>query len=187
MKNQNYSFGGFECSVVSDPFVEYSLFEDNTVLELSKQKKQLSVFKLLEKNLSFTTASSFANQVHFGQAHLTPIQRWFPYREGYSTRLVSAFLEELDISGNVFDPFAGSGTTLLSARHNNLQSFGVDVNPISALVASVANEQYSKNDINEIIAEKQKIARLEKINKTFEYSFELANKMFNEEILNVLL
>ncbi len=187
LKNQNYSFGGFECSVVSDPFVEYSLFEDNTVLELSKQKKQLSVFKLLEKNLSFTTASSFANQVHFGQAHLTPIQRWFPYREGYSTRLVSAFLEELDISGNVFDPFAGSGTTLLSARHNNLQSFGVDVNPISALVASVANEQYSKNDINEIIAEKQKIARLEKINKTFEYSFELANKMFNEEILNVLL
>lgn len=186
-KYQDYSFGGFECSAISEPFVAYSLFEDNDVLELSKQKQQLSVFKSLEKNTPFTSARSFESQVHFGQAHLTPIQRWFPYREGYSTRLVNAFLNELSITGNVFDPFSGSGTTLLSARQNNLQSFGVDVNPISALVASVANEQYSQNNINEIINERRKIELLEKSNKTFEHSFNLADKMFNNEILNTLL
>ncbi len=187
LKNQNYSFDGFECSVLSEPLGAYSLAEDNPVLELSKQKQQKAVFKLLEKNLLFTSAPSFANQVHFGQAHLTPIQRWFPYREGYSTRLVKAFLKELNITRNVFDPFLGSGTTLFSARHNNLQSFGVDVNPISVLVASVANEQYSKCDISEIIAEKQKIEQLKKTNKIFEHSFDLADKMFNNEILNTLL
>ena len=185
---KNYClFDGFECTVISEPFVAYSLFEDNSALESSKQKQQFSVFKLLEKNLPFASARSFENQVHFGQAHLTPIQRWFPYREGFSIRLVTAFIKELNITGNVFDPFAGSGTTLLSARHNNLQSFGVDVNPVSALVASVANEQYSKSDIDEIINERQKIERLEKTNKIFEYSFDLADKMFNNDVLNVLL
>jgi len=186
-KYYNYKFDEFECSCVSEPFVAYSLFEENNVLERDKQKRQLSVFKSLEKNLSFSSARSFENQVHFQQAHLTPIQRWFPYREGYSTKLVTAFLNELKITGNVFDPFSGSGTTLLSARHKNLQSFGTDVNPISALVAKVENEQYSQSDINEIIIEKRKIERLENSNENYTHSFDLADKMFNNEILQTVL
>jgi len=187
LKYYDYFFDDFECSVVCEPSVEYKLFEENNILDFSKQKRQLSVFQSLEENLSFSSARSFENQVHFQQAHLTPIQRWFPYREGYSTRLVTAFLNELKITGNVFDPFSGSGTTLLSARHKNLQSFGTDVNPISALVASVENEQYDKNDINEIIIEKEKIERLEKSNENYTHSFDLADKMFNNEVLLTIL
>jgi len=187
LKYYNYSFDDFECSVVSEPFVAYSLFEESVVCERDKQKRQLSAFQLLEKNLSFSSARSFENQVHFQQAHLTPIQRWFPYREGYSTRLVTAFLNELRITGNVFDPFSGSGTTLLSARHKNLQSFGIDVNPISALVAGVENEQYNKNDISKILIEKEKIERLDKSTDNYKHSFDLAEKMFNNEILHAVL
>ena len=186
-KFYDYYFDGFECSTVCEPSIAYSLFEENNVFECEKQKRQLSVFKSLEKNLSFTSARSFENQVHFQQAHLTPIQRWFPYREGYSTRLVTAFLNELKITGNVFDPFSGSGTTLLSSRQKNLQSFGTDVNPISALVASVENEQYNKNDIYELRIEKERIEKLEKSNDFYKHSFDLANKMFNNEILHSLL
>jgi DNA modification methylase len=164
-----------------------SLFERNNILEQDKQKKQLSIFKLLESNLIFSSARSFENQVHFQQAHLTPVQRWFPYREGYSMRLVTAFLNELNITGNVFDPFSGSGTTLLASRHKNLQSFGVDVNPVSTLVASVENEQYNQDDIREIETEKEKINRLRKSTEIYEHSFDLADKMFNNEILQSLL
>ena len=187
LKSHNYYFDDFECFIVSDSLIECSLFEKNIISERNKQKRQLSIFQSLGKNLSFSSARSFENQVHFQQAHLTPIQRWFPYREGYSIRLVTAFLNELKITGNVFDPFSGSGTTLLSARHKNLQSFGTDVNPISALVASVENEQYSKNDISEILIEREKIERLDKSRGNYKHSFDLAEKMFNNEILHVAL
>jgi len=78
-KYYDYYFDDFECSVVCEPSVAYSLLEENNLFELDKQKRQLSVFQSLEKNLSFSSARSFEKQVHFQQAHLTPIQRWFPY------------------------------------------------------------------------------------------------------------
>ncbi len=186
-KYKEYHFDDFEYSVVCEPIAQYSLFRDSDVLEQDKQKKQLSVFQSLEKNLTFSSARSFENQVHFQQAHLTPIQRWFPYREGYSIKLVTAFLNELNIKGNVFDPFSGSGTTLLAARQKNLQAFGIDVNPISTLVASVENEKYDKQDINIIIATEKEIADMRKSNAVYKHAFDLADKMFNDEILQAIL
>lgn len=112
-KYKEYYFDDFECSIVCESMAQYYFSKDND-LEQDKQKKQLSVFQSLEKNLTFGSAPFFENQVHFQQAHLALIQRWFPYREGHSTRLVIAFLNELNITGNVFDPFSGSGTTLLA-------------------------------------------------------------------------
>ena len=37
----------------------------------------------------------------------------------------------------MFDPFCGSGTTLLEARLNGLVSYGCDLNPLAAKVAGV--------------------------------------------------
>lgn len=37
----------------------------------------------------------------------------------------------------VFDPFCGSGTTLLEAKRNNYPSVGVDLNPIATLISRV--------------------------------------------------
>jgi len=73
----------------------YSLFE-NYISNV--QTEQLSIFKSLEKNAPIINAGSFSGQVHFQNAYQTPVQRWFPYREGYSTRLVNAFIKELKIT-----------------------------------------------------------------------------------------
>lgn len=151
------------------------------------QAEQLIVFNKLEIGLSLFNGTSFANQVHFQNAYQTPVQRWFPYREGYSTRLVNSFIKELKITGNVFDPFSGSGTTLLASRHNNLNSFGIDVNPISVLVANVENEKYSSNDIDNFNFEMKKLNSFSKSNDIFQTLFELADKVFNFEILQSLL
>lgn len=180
----NY-FNDFELSVLNEPIGEtIPLFESKTS---NVQTEQFEIFKSLEKNAPFINAGSFSNQVHFQNAYQTPVQRWFPYREGYSTRLVNAFIKELKITGNIFDPFSGSGTTLLASRQNNLNSFGIDVNPISVLVAKVENERYSSSDIENFISEIEKLKSILKSNKVFRTSFDLADKVFNSEILQTLL
>lgn len=178
-------FGEFEIdNIVSEPSINYGLFEE----EIKDSKaEQLNIFKKLESNLLIQNASSFGSQVHFQNAYKTPVQRWFPYREGYSTRLVNAFLKELQITGNVFDPFSGSGTTLLASRHNNLNSFGIDVNPISVLVAKAENEYYSNSDIQNLNSEIEKLKTVSKSKEVFQTSFDLADKVFNSEILQSLL
>ena len=179
------TFGKFQVErMVAEPYLQYSFF-DETIED--KQAQQLKIFRELENGLPMFDGTAFSNQVHFQNAHKTPVQRWFPYREGYSTRLVHAFINELKITGNVFDPFSGSGTTLMAARTNNLRSFGMDVNPISVLVARVENERYRFDDIQSILLEIGRIQSFAKSNERFETSFELAEKMFNEDILQSLL
>ncbi len=179
------SFDEFEVvSMVAEPTLNYNLFAAE--LENS-QAEQLKIFNKLERALPFYNGESFRNQVHFQFAKQTPVQRWFPYREGYSLKLVNAFIKELSIKGNTFDPFSGSGTTLLASRMADLNSLGIDVNPISVLVAKVENEQYTSEDIIQIEEELRKLSDIEKSKENFQTSFDLANKVFNQEILQALL
>lgn len=183
--SEKFYFNDFELSVVAEPSLgTFSLFEDSTS---NIQKRQYDIFKTLEKKAPFVNAASFKNQVHFQNSYLTPVQRWFPYREGYSTRLVNAFIKELKIKGNIFDPFSGSGTTLLGARHNNINSFGIDVNPISVLVSQVENENYSDFDVKNFNDELQKTKSIIRDKEVYFTSFELSDKVFNSEILQSLL
>lgn len=180
----NY-FEDFDLSVVNEPIGEQMLLFEN--LDSNVQTEQFEIFKTLEKNAPFIKAGSFSNQVHFQNAYQTPVQRWFPYREGYSTRLVNSFIKELNITGNIFDPFSGSGTTLLASRHNNLSSFGIDVNPISVLVAKAENENYNIIDIKNLKDEIEKLKTVARSKEVFQTSFDLAEKVFNSEILQTLL
>ena len=178
-------FDEFEVtSIVSDPGIQYSLFETEIK---GNQARQLKILSEIEYGLPMFNGQSFGNQVHFQNAYQTPIQRWFPYREGYSIKLVNSFIKELKITGNVFDPFCGSGTTLLAARINNLTSFGIDVNPISVLVAKVENEQYHQEDIENITIQIKLLECLKKSPISLKTNFELAEKVFNWEILQSLL
>lgn len=178
-------FADFEVeNILCEPTINYGLFEEELK---DSQAEQLKIFSRIEHGLQMYNASSFGSQVHFQNAYQTPVQRWFPYREGYSTRLVNAFLKELEITGNVFDPFSGSGTTLLASRQNNLNSYGVDVNPISVLVAKVENEKYSQNDIENLKQEIEGLSTILRSDKQFSTAFDLAEKVFNEEILQSLL
>ena len=149
--------------------------------------EQIKILTKIGKNLPFFRGKSFEDQVHFQNAKKTPVQRWFPYREGYSIRLVDTFIKEYKIRGNVFDPFVGSGTTLLASRVNDLNSFGIDVNPMSVFVARVENEQYSDEDKIQLEEEIGVYANLEKSKEVFQTHFSLANKVFNYEILQALL
>ena len=69
----------------------------------------------------------------------------------------------------------------------DLNSFGMDVNPISVLVAKVENEQYIPQDIIQIEEELKKIRELKKSQKSLQTIFDLADKVFNPDILQSLL
>jgi len=171
-------------NLVLEPIENYQLFSQD-YSEI--QKKQSICFNNLEKGLPIVFAHSLANQVNFQNAIQTPIQRWFPYREGYSIKLVNTFIDKYKVTGNVFDPFSGSGTTLLSARTNNLNSFGIDVNPISTLISKASNCRYSYKDKIDIKKGIQKIRKTSKSNEQYETQFNLAEKVFNNAILQALL
>ncbi len=170
--------------IISEPASNYMLFDDDLK---DSQHEQLVVFNNLEQGLPLYDGSSFKNQVHFQTAYQTPVQRWFPYREGYSLNLVRAFLAELKISRNVFDPFSGSGTTLLASRQYKLNSFGIDVNPISILVSKVENTHYDKRDVDALRSEINNLILLKQEHHTYVTNFPLAEKVFNYEILQAIL
>ncbi len=66
-----------------------------------------------------------------------PVHRWFRYSAGFSgawaEEIISREAKGRDIC--VFDPFAGSGTTLISAEQCGVGSWGIDTHPFVARVA----------------------------------------------------
>ncbi len=64
------------------------------------------------------------------------IHRWFAYMEGYSDALVE---KELELIGyekvrTIYDPFGGSGTSLLTASKHNIIPYYSEINPVMEFV-----------------------------------------------------
>ena len=61
-----------------------------------------------------------------------PIQRWFRYKEAFSSDLVRLFLKEFGAAPHthrVFDPFVGCGSTVLAAKQVGFGAWGIDILP----------------------------------------------------------
>lgn len=151
------------------------------------QYRQKQIFNQIEKKKNFREAPSLEKLVHFQNAKNTPVQRWYPYREGYSRELIDIFIKEFNITHGVFDPFSGSGTTLLSSRLSGIDSVGIDINPISIEVSKAENESYNKSDLELLSVIIKEIDDLKLENKSVVIKFDLADKVFNNVILDGLL
>jgi hypothetical protein len=68
-----------------------------------------------------------------------PVHRWFRYSAGFSAEWVSQVIREFKASHEVrvFDPFAGSATTLLAAEAEGVESWGIDSHPFVSRIARV--------------------------------------------------
>lgn len=74
--------------------------------------------------------------VSFQANKTAPFYRWFKYREGFSTDLVSYFLDRYKPKHSrvprVLDPFAGAGTTLTTSRKRGWEATGIELLPVGA-------------------------------------------------------
>lgn len=97
--------------------------------------------------MSINTNSTFINNMSL------PIHRWFRYTAGFSAQWVmdevKKYMCENKIDNiKVLDPFAGSGTTLLSCDEIGVSSYGFESHPF---VSKVAEAKLSWNiDVNSV-------------------------------------
>lgn len=70
----------------------------------------------------------------------------------------------------IFDPYMGSGTTLVEAKLANIDSIGTDLNPLARLIAKTKTEKLNTKEIDEI---KEKILYFQK--NIFEKELDINN------------
>ncbi|HLO13640.1 MAG TPA: DNA methyltransferase [Anaerolineales bacterium] len=65
-----------------------------------------------------------------------PVHRWFRYSAGFSAEWVEQVLKDWKIGSDhlILDPFAGSGTVLLSCENLGIKSVGVEAHPVVARI-----------------------------------------------------
>ncbi len=78
-----------------------------------------------------------------------PVHRWFYYKEGYSPEIVEYALKQEKTKGILLDPFCGTGTSLIAAKANNLDSRGIDASELAVFVSKVKCANYEKKDVDE--------------------------------------
>lgn len=64
-----------------------------------------------------------------------PVHRWFRYSAGFSASWAESVIREAPGDARVFDPFAGSATTLLASEVVGAQSWGLEAHPFVFRIA----------------------------------------------------
>ncbi len=95
---------------------------------------------------SFEWRPELADFVNWSENVDSPIHRWYKYREGYSSRLIT----ELDLGQRILDPFCGCGSMMVGAAQLDRASRGIDVNPLAIFAARVKLTPLSPNQLCEI-------------------------------------
>lgn len=113
-------------------------------MELIKTKKSLEDYSITPTETS----------VIFKDNMDQPIHRWFHYAEGFSNEFVNHYFNKynIDANKNVFEPFMGSGTVGLCSKLNNINSFGVELNPLMHFISKVKTnfEKYSLKEFQHL-------------------------------------
>jgi DNA modification methylase/tRNA1(Val) A37 N6-methylase TrmN6 len=110
--------------------------------------------ELTKYNKLHSYHDEYRSLVTFQNDKTLPVQRWYKYTQGYSTVLVSKLIDEWNIKKSelIFDPFCGSGTTLLTAKNHGISSAGCDVSPLSCWISSIKMYDWNREDVQRIAA-----------------------------------
>mgnify|MGYP001159320040 FL=1 len=205
----------------SEPEVPYySKVKDMSTQEIKeligiKTYKQLSLYavkqersinqvikRLIKQNLSDVDQINGMTKrdVTFVKSKDTPFQRWYPYIEGYSTDFVKSVIENFNIKDTlIYEPFAGTGTTLFASDEIGLSTVYSEVNPLlqylihTKLTVLKAKEQQRKKlssdltDIsNSILQNLDKFEEDKALKEAYTTLF-ANSKYFSDETLSQIL
>ena len=113
------------------------------------------------------------------------VHRLHPYLGKFIPQLVEIFLRKYKPS-LVYDPFAGSGTTLVEANALGIDSVGTDISAFNVLLSKVKTADYDipllEKEIYDILKRldtyKSKFSKDEKVNKLFSTKNDYIKKWF---------
>jgi tRNA G10 N-methylase Trm11 len=129
-----------------------------------KQDRSINqvVKRLIKQNLSEIDKVNGMGKkdMTFVKSKDTPFQRWYPYIEGYSIDFVKSLIKNFGINDvSIYEPFAGTGTTIFAADNENLPTVYSEVNPllqfliqtkIKVLTANEERRRKLSENLNEI-------------------------------------
>lgn len=122
------------------------------------------------------------------------VHRLHPYLGKFIPQLVEIFLRKYRPK-LVYDPFVGSGTTLVEANTLGIDSIGTDISAFNVLLSKVKTAEYDvyllEKEIYAILHRlntyKNKFSKDEKVNQLFTTNNEYLNKWFAPQTLKELL
>ena len=78
-----------------------------------------------------------------------PVHRWYLFPHSFTDDLVYALIDEWGLNGQdkILDPFAGAGTTLLSAKELGVPGIGYDISPLAVLASNTKTASYSTQQL----------------------------------------
>jgi DNA modification methylase len=127
--------------------------------------------------------------ITFSANHLMEkkIQRWAPYVQGFSADFVDHMLQRYDIEPGhrVLDPFAGSGTVLVSAKMKGIDGIGVDLAPLMSFMTRVKTNW--NLDVNRVRSELQGLDWTQELRLSSPTFLKRWKSHFNEGVLRNLL
>jgi DNA modification methylase len=112
------------------------IVKKNTLKEKKFTDKLLNI-NILDENINaslFENAQTPSELNKFGVVH-----KWYDYLEDFPFQLIEEKIKEYKIPEKalVVEPFAGSGTTLVSANLFNCDAIGFDANPLMCFISEV--------------------------------------------------
>ncbi len=104
------------------------LFSEKQERSINQVVKRLIKQKLAEID---KVEGVTVKDVTFVKSKDLPFQRWYPYIEGYSPDFVKSLIKNYGITNTlIYEPFAGTGTTLLAADDLGFSTVYSEVNPL---------------------------------------------------------
>lgn len=155
---------------------------ENQIMLVIKKESFLKEYKKLDKEFNLRWDKSFEKLVNFSQTSDLPIHSWFYYQEGFSPFLVTKILDYLSIKKDhvLFDPFSGSGTSVLTGKELGLKTYGFELNPFSHHMLKSKTLNYSTKNLE--IVRNFKIPVYRKMLDPYEkYELSIIENLFERE------
>jgi len=113
-----------------------------------------------------------------------PIHRWFRYSAGFSAEWVKEVIKDFDNNKSVrlFDPFLGSGTTVLAGEEYGVESLGIEAHPFILKIAEI--KLLWHEDVNKFISFAMDVFEgAESMSTSLDSYPKLIYRCYNEETL----
>jgi DNA modification methylase len=117
-----------------------------------------------------------------------PVHGWFRFSAGFSAEWIEAVIRDVNLSKEavLFDPFAGSGTTVLAGETAGIKSIGLEAHPFVYRVANAKLHWDSNvNDFRDLAHHVLKAAKNNRTNSQLAYP-PLIHKCYPDEALSKL-